>query len=236
MKNGKSKTAVSLGFYAMFGHDKSDATNIYYYDNNGASRGLTPLNGYRTDRILTVDGNWIFSYDIDKLAVMNRLGHIVRQISLKGYELHHDFMYDAAHKKLLCLVNDKKKKTIEDVVISVDIKTKKTKKLVDFAKLMSASRKKHVQRKGGKNTYGGTELDWLHLNSLDLINDGELIVSSREESSLVKVSNIYKKPKIKYIIHSGSLYKKIACKVSSQADRCQICRTCRSAYDYCRKR
>lgn len=73
---------------------------------------------------------------------------------------------------------------------------------------MSASRKKHVQRKGGKNTYGGTELDWLHLNSLDLINDGELIVSSREESSLVKVSNIYKKPKIKYIIHSGSLYKK----------------------------
>ena len=117
-------------------------------------------------------------------------------------------MYDAAHKKLLCLVNDKKKKTIEDVVISVDIKTKKTKKLVDFAKLMSASRKKHVQRKGGKNTYGGTELDWLHLNSLDLINDGELIVSSREESSLVKVSNIYKKPKIKYIIHSGSLYKK----------------------------
>ncbi len=74
-----------------------------------------------------VDGNWIFSYDIDKLAVMNRLGHIVRQISLKGYELHHDFMYDAAHKKLLCLVNDKKKKTIEDVVISVDIKTKKQK-------------------------------------------------------------------------------------------------------------
>lgn len=73
---------------------------------------------------------------------------------------------------------------------------------------MSASRKKHVQRKGGKNTYGGTELDWLHLNSLDLINDGELIVSSREESSLVKVSNIYKKPKIKYIIHSGSLYKR----------------------------
>ena len=106
VKNGKSKTAVSLGFYDMFGHDKSDATNIYYYDNNGVSRGLTPLNGYRTDRILTVDGNLIFSYDIDKLAVMNRLGHIVRQISLKGYELHHDIMYDAAHKNLQCLVID----------------------------------------------------------------------------------------------------------------------------------
>ena len=127
MKNGKSKTAVSLGFYAMFGHDKSDATNIYYYDNNGASRGLTPLNGYRTDRILTVDGNWIFSYDIDKLAVMNRLGHIVRQISLKGYELHHDFMYDAAHKKLLCLVNDKKKKQLKTLLFLLILKLKNKK-------------------------------------------------------------------------------------------------------------
>lgn len=208
VKKGSSKVAISQGFYAMFGHDKSKATNIYYYDNKGVNRGRTPLNGYRTDRILTVDGKWIFSYDLDKLAVMNRLGRIEKTITLKGYQLHHDFMYDAGHKKLLCLVNDKKKNTIEDVVISVDLKTKKTKKLVDFSSLMAAMRKKHVQRKGGKNTYGGTELDWLHLNSLDLVNDAELIVSSREESSLIKVNNIYSKPKIDYIIHSGTLYSK----------------------------
>lgn len=64
-----------------------------------------------------------------------------------------------------------------------------------------------MQRKGGKNTYGGTELDWLHLNSLDLIGKNELIVSSREESSLIKISNLYGKAKISYIIHSGTLYK-----------------------------
>lgn len=207
VKKGSSKVSVSQGIYAMFGHDKSYATNIYYYDNMGVNRGRTPLNGYRTDRILTVDGKWIFSYDLNQLAIMNRLGRIEKTITLKGYQLHHDFMYDAKHKKLLCLVNDKKKNTIEDVVISVDIKTKKIKKLVDFASMMSTMRKKHVQRKGGKNTYGGTELDWLHLNSLDLVNDGELIVSSREESSLIKVNNIYSKPKMDYIIHSGSLYK-----------------------------
>lgn len=208
VKKGTGSAKVSQGLYAMFGHDKSYAENIYYYDNNGVSRGRTPLNGYRTDRILTVDGKWIISYDLDKLAIINRLGRVEKTITLKGYQLHHDFMYDAAHKKLICLVNDKKKNTIEDVVISVDIKNAKIKKLIDFASLMSASRKKHVQRKGGKNTYGGTELDWLHLNSLDLIKDGELIVSSREESSLIKIKNIYSKPKIDYIIHSGSVYKK----------------------------
>lgn len=206
VKKGSSKAAVSQGIYAMFGHDKSKATNIYYYDNKGVNCGRTPLNDYRTDRILMIDGKWVFSYDLDKIAVMNRLGRIERTITLKGYQLHHDFMYDAAHKKILCLVNDKKKNTIEDVVISVDMKTKKIKKLVDFYSLMSSMRKKHVQREGGKNTYGGTELDWLHLNSLDLVNDNELIVSSREESSLIKVKNLYSKPKIDYIIHSGTLY------------------------------
>lgn len=208
IKKGTSKAAVSKGIYAMLGHDKSYAANIYYYDNKGASRGRTPLNGYRTDRILTVDGKWVFSYDRNKLAVMSRLGRIEKTITLKGYQLHHDFMYDKKHQKILCLVNDKHKKTIEDVVISVDLKNKKIKKLVDFSKLMSASRKKHVQREGGRNTYGGKELDWLHLNSLDLINGNELIVSSREESSLIKVKNLYGKTKIDYIIHSGNLYKK----------------------------
>lgn len=206
VKKGSSKEPVSQGIYAMFGHDKSKATNIYYYDNKGVNRGRTPLNGYRTDRILTIDGKWVFSYDLDKIVVMNRLGRVVKTITLKGYQLHHDFMYDEQHKKLLCLVNDKKKNTIEDVVISVNLDTKKVKKLIDFSSLMSSARKKHVQRKGGKNTYGGTELDWLHLNSLDLIKDGELIVSSREESSLIKVKNIYTKPKIDYIIHSGTFY------------------------------
>ena len=207
VKKGSSQAALSDGFFAMFGHDKSTATNIYYYDNKGKSRGRTVLNDYRTDRILTVDGKWVFSYDLDKIAVMNRLGHIVKTYTLKGYQLHHDFMYDSYRGKLLCLVNDKKKKTIEDVLISVDMKAGKIKKLADFASLMSASRKKHVQRKGGKNTYGGTELDWLHLNSLDLIGTNELIVSSREESSLIKISNLYGKAKISYIIHSGTLYK-----------------------------
>ena len=150
VEKGESKQALTDGLFAVMGHDKSKAVNIYYYDNDGVSRGKTPLNDYRTDRILTVDGKWVFSYDLDKIAVMNRLGHIVKTYTLKGYQLHHDFMYDSYRGKLLCLVNDKKKKTIEDVLISVDMKSGKIKKLADFASLMSASRKKHVQRKGGK--------------------------------------------------------------------------------------
>ncbi len=73
--------------------------------------------------------------------------------------------------------------------------------------MMKSMRKRSVQRKGGKNTYGGTELDWLHLNSLDMINDKDAVFSSREESVIIKINNIYENPSIDYLIHSGSLYK-----------------------------
>lgn len=207
VEKGESKQALTDGLFAVMGHDKSKAVNIYYYDNDGVSRGKTPLNDYRTDRILTIDGKLVFSYSLTDLAVVNRLGRVEQTINLGKYELHHDFMYDKGKNTLLCLVNDTDKDTIEDVLISVDYATGKVRELVDFEVLMKESRQKHVQRKGGKNTYGGTELDWLHLNSLDLINENDGIFSSREESVLIKVKDIYTNPKIDYLIHSGSLYK-----------------------------
>lgn len=207
IEDGSSKQKISEGLFAILGHDKSKAANIYFFDNNGMNRGKIPLNGYRSDRILMIGENLVYSCDIDQLAVVNRFGKVEKTISLGKYRLHHDFMYDETTNKLLCLVNDTKKDTIEDIVISVDLDSGKIEKLVDFEILLQDMRDISVQRKGGKNTYGGTELDWLHLNSLDVLSKGEIIVSSREESSIIKVSHIYQKPKLSYIIHSGSLYK-----------------------------
>lgn len=207
VSKGDSKEEVSEGLYAILGHDKNIAVNTYYYDNQGVFRGRTPLEKYRTDRILTIDGKMVYSYNLSKIAVVNRLGKVEEMIDLGKYELHHDFMYDEFRGQLLCLVNNTDKDTIEDVLIAIDMKSGNINELVDFEVLLQDMRNASKQRKGGKNTYGGTELDWLHLNSLDLIKDGELIVSSREESVLIKVNNIYGEPKMDYLIHTGSLYK-----------------------------
>lgn len=152
-------------------------------------------------------GKIVYSYSLTDIAFVNRLGKVEKTLSLGKYELHHDFMYDEKRNELLCLVNDTDKDTIEDVLISVNIETGKVKKLVDFEKMMKSMRKRSVQRKGGKNTYGGTELDWLHLNSLDMINDKDAVFSSREESVIIKINNIYENPSIDYLIHSAPLYK-----------------------------
>ena len=207
VEKGESAASLTEGVFAVLGHDKSTAKNIYYYDNDGVSRGRTPLEQYRTDRILTIDGNMVYSYRLSDLAIVNRLGRVIKTVNLGKYKLHHDFMYDARKKVILCLVNDGDKDTIEDVLISVSLETGKVKKLVDFEDLLQDMRDRSVQRKGGKNTYGGTELDWLHLNSLDLINEKDAIFSSREESVLIKIKNLYEKPSIDYLIHKGSLYK-----------------------------
>ena len=207
INKGTSKIQMSNGLFAMLGHDKTDAANIYFYDNNGVNRGKMPLNSYRSDRLLTVNGQMIYSYEESKIAVMSRTGKIVKTYDLGQYELHHDFQYDKNSKQLLCLVNDTKKDTIEDVLISVNLKTGKVKKILDFEDLLSEMEKNAVQREGGKNTYGGTELDWLHLNSFDILEDGEMVFSSREQSAIIKITDIYKSPKIDYLIHGGSVYK-----------------------------
>lgn len=68
-------------------------------------------------------------------------------------------------------------------------------------------RKLAIQRKGGRNTYGGTELDWIHINSFDFLDDGNsLVLSSREQSSILKIKNIYTKPELDYVIHRGTIY------------------------------
>lgn len=203
---GDSKVKMTDGLFALFGHDKADVSNIYLYDNNGVARGRMPLNKYRTDRFLFIDDQMVYSYDFNKIAFTNRLGRVTRTIDVGDYEFHHDFMYDEKNQKILCLVNDLKKDTIEDVVIQVDVKTGKTSLLFDCEKMLPLMRKLAIQRKGGKNTYGGTELDWIHLNSFDLVDDNSLVLSSREQSAIIKVKNIYTKPELDYIIHRGTIY------------------------------
>ncbi len=56
------------------------------------------------------------------------------------------------------------------------------------------------------NKYGCDELDWIHLNSLDII-ENDIVLSSRELSSIIYIEDIYQNPKLKYIISDLSIYK-----------------------------
>ena len=171
------------------------------------SRGRMPLNKYRTDRFLFIKGQLVYSYDYNKIAFTNCIGKVTRTIDIGNYQFHHDFRYDKKHDKIICLVNNLDKDTIEDTIVQVDVKTGKTSMLFDCEKILPLMRKLAIQRKGGRNTYGGTELDWIHINSFDFLDDGNsLVLSSREQSSILKIKNIYTKPELDYVIHRGTIY------------------------------
>lgn len=213
---GKSRVKMTDGLFAMMGRDqgalqnngKAVDANVFLWDNNGVCRGRIPLNDYKTDRLLFIKNEMVYSYDINHLAFVNRLGKITKTMSLGDYQLHHDFMYDENTNKILCLVSINRKDTIEDSIISVDAASGKVELLLDTEDLLPNIKNIATQKEnGGLNYSGTTDLDWIHINSFDFIDDDSLILSSREQSSLIKVSNIYEKPELDYIIHYGTLYK-----------------------------
>ena len=201
---GDSTQEISEGLYAVLGHDKAYNANVYIYDNDGIIRSELPLRGYRSDRILFIDDTMVYSYDFNKLAFVNRLGKIERKIDLGNYELHHDFEYDEINNTILLLANEVGTDTIEDVVIRVDLEDGEVTKLVDLKDLMPEAMAMAV--KPEVNTYGGDELDWIHLNTLDIVNGKDLILSSREYSTIIRVNNVYEQPEIEYFISDESVW------------------------------
>lgn len=202
---GDSTQEISEGLYAVLGHDKAYNANVYIYDNDGIIRTELPLRGYRSDRILFIDDTMVYSYDFNKLVFVNRLGKIVRKINLGNYELHHDFEYDEINNTILLLANELGTDTIEDVIIRVDLEDGAVTKLVDMKDLMPEAKAMAVEPEEG-NTYGGDELDWIHLNTLDIIDGKDLILSSREYSTIIRLNNVYEQPEIAYFISDESVW------------------------------
>lgn len=204
---GDSPSEVSEGMYAIIGHDRLINSNVYFFDNMGVNRGKIPLKNYRADRLTTVEGKLIYPYAPKRIVVLNRLGKIVKKIKLGKYKMHHDYMYDKNTNSLIILATDTEKETIEDVTISVNLKTGKRKLLIDWEKLVPEIRAMAVWDSANDvNTYGTSELDWIHLNSLDMVSPDELVVSSRELSTIIKISGLYSEPKVDYMIHGGNLF------------------------------
>ncbi len=204
MEQGDSKTALANGLYALLGHDKAFESNIYMYDNNANIRAEIVLDSYRTDKIEFVDDCMLYSYANDKFAFVNKLGKVTRIYELDGYEMHHDFSYDAAHHSIITLVSEVGAKTVEDLVLILDLKTKET-TIIDM--------KEHLKECYESATWPTEDngeksetLDWIHMNTIDINANGDIALSARENSTIIVMENIYEKPKIKYMIHGGSYF------------------------------
>ena len=189
--DGDSTAALTDGlYYAMGLGDYYGYT--FFFDNDGVLRYEMVLEGFHSDRFLYADGGLYTCVSSRKIALMSPLGQAVRVYDLGQYELHHDINW-GPDGTILALVNDTEQDTVMDVVISLDPATGEVSEVVDFSELMDGyyGEMTHPVPITGGSFWQAGEDDWLHLNSVQYMEkDDSILVSSRETSTIIKVSDI----------------------------------------------
>lgn len=196
-------SALSNGLYTVLGNDVTEDSEeqayMRLYDNNGIIRSEIPILSYRSHRLLFDNNTMYFSISSTKIVAMEQTGYVSKIYDTGNYKLHHDYIFDSDHN-LLVLASEKNAKTSEDKIILINRNTKEVTQLVDLIDLLP-------------NYYSTTslpegedDLDWMHINSLALVEKSSLIISSRETSTIIKLDNIYANPSIDYMIGSDNFW------------------------------
>jgi len=196
--------ALEDGLFVLFGYDrrnKQEPRHLLFYDNYGVIRAEIPLKVQNADfRVETVGSNLIFPCSDSQLALMAPSGKILALYKAEGYIFHHDFAYSEETNKLMVLANKLSEDTKEDLVLTLDLTNGTWSETLDFKQLLPGAYFRAVKPKNE------SKLDWLHLNTIQMIDGDDVIVSSRELSSIIRVNDVTTKPFVDYIIAEESIW------------------------------
>ena len=194
------------GLYAILG-DSSDEDYIWLVDNDGVIRGEIPILGYRAVNLLFKDSEMYFSISERKLASMNNLGQITKIYNLGKYKLHHDYTFDEEKNNILVLASDTTKDSCEDAIIKLNLTSGKLEDAFYLEEVLPDIRESAYYNKDEvAKEVESVGVDWMHINTINYLTNDTVILSSRETSSIIKISNIFDNPKIEYILGDESFY------------------------------
>ncbi|WP_302047357.1 aryl-sulfate sulfotransferase [Ligilactobacillus agilis] len=206
---GTSKTKLSSGLYAVIGDKSLKPRNTYLVDNDGYIRAEIPTIDYNSLRLIQTNNKLYLAVDDDQLVTLDRLGQVVQSYSLKdtNFKLHHDFAVDS-QGNIIALATDTKlkasEKRVEDQIIKIDATSGQVSRLLDFKDLLGDLYKTATGIETLTNNKGYRDV--IHANSIQLTKDDQVIISSRETSTIMKISNLTSQPKLDYFISDSSVW------------------------------
>lgn len=184
------------GLFMLSGVD-GDQGATPLVDNGGVVRGEIIGRGYRADRIAFHEDTMVVPVDLSTVARIDPLGRAVEIHQLEGLKMHHDFTV-TEDGEMVVLVDDESKDSVEDVVAVLDLDTGESRVLLDFDDLMGSYKDMTVEWAWSED--GAADMDWLHFNSVDLLDEDSLVLSARETSAVIKVDDVWDEPTIDYIL------------------------------------
>ena len=203
---GDSTAEMSEGlFYAMGLSDYYGYT--FFFDNDGILRYEMLLDGYHSDRILSLGDQILACVGSNKIARISRIGQVLQVYDLGRFELHHDFNW-GPDGELVALATNTEGETVEDQLISIDMESGEVTLLVDFSALMNDYFVTTEKVAANSSFFWQAGLwDWLHLNSVQYLEEEDaVVVSSRETSTILKVKNVHEEPAIDWMIGDDAFW------------------------------
>ena len=213
---GESNTPLADGLFTILGNDSSKLDFMYLYDNAGQIRGEVPIIGYRSHRLLFPgDGSIIMSVSTTKMAQISAIGQVVNVWSTGDYELHHDYAFDDDGNLLVLASHagseadldvdraaDKDKGervNVEDLIIKIDVTTGDVSLVADLGDIFP-------DLKANAKVAQDGDLDWIHINTIQWLGGGTVLLSSRETSTVIKLTDIYGMPTVDWLMGSPDFW------------------------------
>lgn len=197
-KEAEEGETVTDGLYVILGNDSEEKDFMYYYDSSGILRGEIPLIGYRSHRLLFQNNLMYYSISESKLAAVNALGKVEEIYDTGKYNLHHDYAFDD-EGNLLVLATDTESESVEDQIIKIDTLTGEISCVLDLEDIFSDYKEKCTVDEDG-------ELDWMHINMIQWVGEDRVLLSSRETSTILMLTDIYGSPQVEYMIGEESFW------------------------------
>ena len=197
-KEAEEGERTTDGLYVILGNDSDEEDFMYYYDSSGILRGEIPLIGYRSHRLLFQNNLMYYSISESNLAAVNALGKVEEIYDTGKYSLHHDYAFDD-EGNLLVLATDTESESVEDQIIKIDTLTGEINCVLDLEDIFSDYKEKCTVDEDG-------ELDWMHINTIQWVGEDRVLLSSRETSTILMLTDIYGSPQVEYMIGEESFW------------------------------